>query len=198
MKQIISGTQGGLSLASNTPTLYAFSLHGYAKVLTADILGAFLSVNWPVDAPDGWVRFKGAMVDMICQIRPEYRKLIHRFKKKNGGMRKVLAGKVTKEIHGTLLGAVLFCNKLKGLLTNMGFEMNDYDECTFNKMINGKQCTIQFHVDDLKLSHLQQQELDNIISHLNNILGSEGKLLAASYGKIHEYLGITIDCSVDG
>ena len=71
-------------------------------------------------------------------------------------MRKLLVGKVTKAIYGILLGAVLFYNKLKGVLPKMGFEMNDYDECTFNKMINGKQCTIQFHVDDLKLSHLQQ------------------------------------------
>ena len=54
--------------------------------------------------------------------------------------------------------------------------MNDYDECTFNKIINGKQCTIQFHVDDLKLSHLQQRELDKIVDHLNGIFGSEGEL----------------------
>ena len=110
------------------------------------------------------------MVDMICQIKPEYRKLIRRTKWRDGGMRKVLVGKVTNAIYGTLLGAVLFYSKLKGVLTKMGFKMNDYDECTFNKMINGKQCTIQFHVDDLKLSHLQQQELDNIIDHLNDIL----------------------------
>ena len=113
-------------------------------------------------------------------------------------MREVLVGEVTKAIHGTLLGAVLFYNKLKVVLTNMGFEMNDYDECTINKMINGKQCTIQFHVDDLKLSHLEQQELDKIVDHLNDIFGSEGELLVASYGKIHEYLGMTVDWSVDG
>ena len=71
--------------------------------------------------------------------------------------------------------------------------MNDYDKCTSNEMINGKQCTIQFYVDYLKLSHLQQQELDNIVSHLNGIFESEGELLAASYRKIHEYLGLTID-----
>ena len=53
-------------------------------------------------------------------------------------------------------------------------------------------------MDDLKLSHLQQQELDNIIDHQNDIFGSEGELLAASYGKIHEYLCITIDWSIDG
>ena len=114
------------------------------------------------------------MVDMICQIKPEYQKLIRRTKKRNDGMRKVLVAKLTKAIYRTLLGAVLFYNKLKGVLTKMGFEMNDYDECTFNKMLNGKQCTIQFHVDNLKLSHLQQQELDNIIDHINEIFGSEG------------------------
>ena len=112
-------------------------------------------------------------------------------------MRKVLVEKVTKAIYGTLLGAVSFYNKLKGVLTDLGFEMNDYDECTFNKMINGKQCTIQFRVDDLKLSHLEQHELDKIIDHINVIFGSEGELLAASYGKVHEYLGMTIGWYVD-
>ena len=62
------------------------------------------------------------MVDMICQIKPEYRKLIRRTKRRDGGMRKVLAGKVTKAICGTLLGAVLLYNKLKGVLTKMGFK----------------------------------------------------------------------------
>ena len=71
---------------------------------------------------------------MICQIKPEYRKLIRETKKRNGGVRRVLVGKVTKAIYGTLLGAVLFYNKLKGVLTKMGFEMNEYDECTFKSM----------------------------------------------------------------
>ena len=50
LKQIISGTSDGISLASDTPTFYAFSLHGHAKVLTTDIPGAFLHFNLPVDA----------------------------------------------------------------------------------------------------------------------------------------------------
>ena len=49
LKKIISGTSDGMSLASETPTLCAFSLHGHAKVLTADIPGAFLSVDSTVD-----------------------------------------------------------------------------------------------------------------------------------------------------
>ena len=40
----------GLAFSNLKSTLYVFSLHGYAKMLTADIPGAFLSVDWPVDA----------------------------------------------------------------------------------------------------------------------------------------------------
>ena len=63
---------------------------------------------------------------------------------------------------------------------------NGYDECTLNKMIKGYQCTIQVYVDDLKLSYLYQDELDKITDA--EIFGSNGNLLTASYGKVHEYL----------
>ena len=49
-------------------------------------------------------------------------------------------------------------------------------------MINGSQCTIQVHVDDLKLSHLDQGELDKIIDAINEVFESDGDLLTASYG----------------
>ena len=104
------------------------------------------------------------MAEMLCQIKPEYWKLIQYTKMNNGGTRKVLVGKITNTIYGTLLGAILFYNKLKGVLVDMGFKMNEYDECTFNKMINGYQCTIQMHVDNLKLNHVQQEELNKIIN----------------------------------
>ena len=97
------------------------------------------------------------MVEMLCQIKPEYWKLIQYTKTKNGGTRKVPVGKISKAIYGTLLEAVVFYNKLKGVLVNMGFKMNKYDECTFNKMINGYQCTIQMHIDDLKLSYMRSK-----------------------------------------
>ena len=80
----------------------------------------------------------------------------------------------------------------------MGFQTNGYNECTFNKMINGYQCTIQIHVDDLKLSHVQQDELNKIIDALNEVFGSDGDLLTASYGTIHEYLGVTINWTTKG
>ena len=110
----------------------------------------------------------------------------------------MLVGKVTKAIYGTLLGAIQFYKKLRGVLTNLGSQTNGYNECTFNKMINGSQCTIQVHVDDLKLSHLDQGELDKISDILNEVFGSDRDLLTASYGRIHEYLRMTIDWSTEG
>ena len=105
---------------------------------------------------------------------------------------------MTKAIYGTLLGAIKFYKKLRGFLTDLGFRTNGYDECTFNKMINGSQCTIQVHVDDLKLSHLDQGELDKIIDALNVVFTSGEDKLSASYGRIHEYLGMKIDWSKEG
>ena len=59
---------------------------------TVDIPGAFLSADWPVDAPDCWIQFEGAMVEMICQIKPEYRKLICETKERNGGCEEGVGG----------------------------------------------------------------------------------------------------------
>ena len=45
--------------------------------------------------------------------------------------------------------------------------------------INGKQCTIQFHVGSLTLSHLEQGVFDKIIDNLNYIFDNESKLSVA-------------------
>ena len=69
LKQIISGASGGMSLAIDTPTLYAFSLHGHAKVLTADIPGAFMQINLPVDNEAKIIStLKGGGMD-FCQAK---------------------------------------------------------------------------------------------------------------------------------
>ena len=92
------------------------------------------------------------MVEMIYQIRPEYRKLIKYLRSKSEHFRKMLIGKITKVIYGTLFGVIQFYKKLWGVLTDLDSQTNEYDECTFNKMNNGSQCKIQVQVNDLKLS----------------------------------------------
>ena len=89
------------------------------------------------------------MVEMICEIDPSYHKnVIWNTDRK----KKFLYGRLVKVVCGTLLGAIMFYNKLSKHLTDHGLTQNEYDMCTFNKMVNGKQITVQFYVDDLKVS----------------------------------------------
>jgi hypothetical protein len=160
------------------------------KVATCDIPGAFLQADWPADR-DCYLKFEGAMVSMICDIDPKYKKnIVHG---RNG--KKYIYAKLTKAVYGTLLGAILFYEKLSKQLIDWGYEPNCYDRCTFNKMIDGNQITIQFHVDDLKISHIKQSVIDSVLNDLNKEFGTTRKPLAATTGMIHDYLGITIDYS---
>ena len=67
--------------------------------------------------------------------------------------------------------------------------------CTFNKMVNGEQITVQFHVDNLKVSHKDQAVLEDFLSNLRDEFGQEDKL-TENKGLVYEYLGITIDYSI--
>ena len=69
--------------------------------------------------------------------------------------------------------------------------------CTFNKMVNGEQITVQIHVDDLKVSHKEQPVLEDFLGNLRSEFGQEDKL-AENTGLVHEYLGITIDYLIAG
>jgi hypothetical protein len=51
--------------------------------------------------------------------------------------------------------------------------VNPYDRCVANKVIKEKQCTIIWHMDDLKLSHMQQDVLEDIANKLNNKYGQK-------------------------
>ena len=57
-----------------------------------------------------------------------------------------------KAIYGTMNAALLAYKKLAKLFTEWSFVMNPYDPCVWNKMIDGKQMSIMFHIDDLLLS----------------------------------------------
>jgi hypothetical protein len=63
----------------------------------------------------------------------------------------------------------------------------------FQQDYNGEQVTIQFHVDDLKISHKEQSVLDVILNELDLKFGTKKKALTASTGLIHDYLGTTIN-----
>jgi hypothetical protein len=66
-----------------------------------------------------------------------------------------------------------------------------------NKQIDGIQCTILWHVDDLKISYDNPKVVDKIIKNIENKYGKEAPL-TIKQGLHHKYLGMTIDYSVKG
>ena len=81
------------SLCVKTHALFLSCIVGAFEnkcVVVADIPAAFLLADWPANEPDCCIWFEGAMVEMLCQIKPEYRKLIRTTRMKNGCPRKVL------------------------------------------------------------------------------------------------------------
>ena len=80
-------------------------------------------------------------------------------------------GRLIKAVSGTLVCANIFFNKLSKHLTNHGFIQNEYNMCTFNKIVNGEQATVQFYIDDLKVSHKDQAVLDDFLDELRSEFG---------------------------
>jgi hypothetical protein len=74
----------------------------------------------------------------------------------------------------------------------MGFEINPYDPCVANKMVNGMQITIRWHVDDLMKCPLSQDEIMKVVQGMSDIYGEN---LVETVGTVHDYLGMTFDYS---
>jgi len=80
------------------------------------------------------------------------------------------------------------------ILKEWGFKLNKYSKCVANKIINRQQCTIIWHMDNLKISHIDKKVIEDIIIQLNNDL--ETKVLSPPH--LVEYLGMTFDYSTKG
>ena len=93
--------------------------------------------------------------------------------------------------------ALLFWKDLTGYLIEQGFELNPYNECVANKQIDRSQCTVLWHVDDMKILYMSDKVLDKVIAGLNEWYGKIVPLTVACR-KVHEYLSMMIDYSIPG
>ena len=78
-------------------------------------------------------------------------------------------------------------------LKDIEFELNPYDMCVANKMIDGKQCTIGFWVDDNKISHVDPKVVTNIIKLIEKRFGK----MVVTRAKEHTFLGMKIKFNGD-
>ena len=129
---------------------------------TADVAGAFLKAFM-----DDFVvmKFNGESVDMLCDMDPRHTEFVVY---KNGTkvlyvrLIKALV-RLIKALYGCVKSALLWYNLFHNNLIEMSFVLNPYDSCKANCMIGGKQWTIAWYVDDMKISHADPAVVTSII-----------------------------------
>jgi hypothetical protein len=165
-------------------------------VATCDIPGAFMQSDMKGKVV---MKLEDVMAEIIVKIDPtQYKKYVT---KENG--KDVIYVILAKALYGTLQAALLFWQNLSTQLQEWEFEINPYDFCVANKTIDGKQCTIIWHVDDLKISHMDPHVVTTILNLLDakygqEIVGGERAPVTTNRGKIHDYLGMILDYSEPG
>jgi hypothetical protein len=73
--------------------------------------------------------------------------------------------------------------------------LNPYNPCVASKTVNGTQMTVCWHVDDLKVSHVDPKEVRKFGKWLSKTYGVS---VATHRGKVHDYLGMIFDFSEKG
>ena len=68
--------------------------------------------------------------------------------------------------------------------------MNPYDPCVANKMVEGSQITIFWHVDDLKVSHKSEEVVTAFAVAMGKKWGSGTTI---KRGKVFDYLDMELD-----
>ncbi len=90
------------------------------------------------------VRIRGPLVDILVSIVPGvYKPYVSTTKTGQ----KVLIVECLNAVHGTMVAALLYYKKFVKSLKSKGFNLNPYNPCMANKIVEGKQITVCFHVD---------------------------------------------------
>ena len=164
-------------------------------VATYDIPNAFIQTAVEELDKDGdriVMKIRGAMVDMLIELDPLYEEYVTYERGQ-----KIIYVHILRAIYGMLMSGLLHYQKFKKALEGRGYELNAYDPCVANKMINGKQHTVSWHVDDLKASHVDPKVNDEFGEWLQKEFG-QIKDVTGTRGKKHVHLGMTLDCTTPG
>ena len=151
------------------------------------IPGVYLHINMPEDKRVVMV-LRGEFVDIMVKACPKYEKYVSVI---NG--RKALYLRVLRAIYGCIQSALLWYELFSSKLQQMGFIIYPYDRCMANEMIQGKQCTIVWYVDDVKVSHVDPKVVTKIIEEIEESFGD----VSAVRGDKHTFLGMNMTFTKD-
>jgi Reverse transcriptase (RNA-dependent DNA polymerase) len=147
-------------------------------VATADVVGAYLNANMDTFS---LMKLSGEAVEIMIQVEPKYKNFVSMEKGKQ-----VLYLQLMKALYGCVKSALLWYELFTSTLQDMGFELNPYDACVANKLINGSQCTVVWYVDANKISHVDPKVVTNVIEKIEQKFGK----MTVTRGNSHTFLGM--------
>jgi hypothetical protein len=145
-----------------------------------DVKGAYLHAKMKDEV---FMKIVGKEVDLFCEIDPSLKKFITYIK----GIKTIYV-QLDRALYGCVQSALLWYELYSTTLKDLGFVLNPYDLCVANSIIEGKQCTIVWYVDDNKISHVNPKVIDRIIKQIESKFGKMSK----TRGNCHEFLGMNI------
>ena len=152
------------------------------EVMTVDIPGAFMQEDQDETIH---MKLEGTLAELLAKCDPpKYQPYLAM---EHG--KPVLYVELVKALYGTIRAALIFWRKFTKQITEWGFTMNPYDWCVANKMVHRSQLTIMWHVDDLKISHVDKEVLEDLLKQLDGAFRKDGPL-TIHRGKKHDYLGM--------
>jgi hypothetical protein len=99
-----------------------------------------------------FIKIRGILVDILVEIAPDvYKSYVSKDKKSS----KQFMVQCQNVLYSTMVARLLYYRKFVKILTDIDFVINPYDPYVANKMIEGDQMIICFHVDDCKPSENQ-------------------------------------------
>jgi hypothetical protein len=145
------------------------------------------------------VHIRGPLVDVLVLIAPDvYGPYVSTTKTGQ----KVFIVECLNAVYGMMVAALLCNKKFAKSLVNHSFKLNPRDGCVANKIVKGKQITVCFHVDDCKIFHEHPKVVDEIINwpraEYESIFEDSLGAMKVHRGKVHKYLGMTLDFSHKG
>jgi hypothetical protein len=126
------------------------------------------------------------LADVLCELDPSYT----RYRRKDG---KLLV-KLRRALYGCVESAKLWYDLCRQGLESLGFVANPYDICTFNRIVNGVEVTLVLYVDDLLITCVDPDVLNDAIQQL----GALFKGATMHSGKILSYVGMIFDFTEQG
>jgi len=168
-------------------------------VAVIDIPNAFIQTRVEDEKDMVTIKLRGVLVDILVDIAPDVYEPYVTVDKK--GIKQLIC-QCLNALYGAMIASLLYYRKFTKSIVDIGFEVNPYDPCVANKMVDGKQMTILYHVDDCKLSHVDTKANDNMIVWLRDnyesIFEDGSGEMKVSRGKVHKFLGMTLDFTKPG